>query len=116
VGSKCPIWYNVEEKYPDEPYTQWNMTKLAVECCSMEPYKNKTLIKTDARLRPDRIALEKRDNNLAASEKHRLEEAQRHKKKVREEKQLSWIPKYFVEDENNVNMRWTYKQNYPWSK
>ena len=43
-----------------------------------------------------RIALEKLDYDLAASEKHRLEEAQRHKKKERDEKELPWVPKYFV--------------------
>jgi len=116
IDSRCPVWHNIEEKYPDEPYNQWNMTKLAVEACSLEPYKSKNLIKTDARFRPDRIALENLDNNLAASEKHRLEEAQRHKKKVREEKELPWIPKYFEENESDVNMRWTYKHNYPWAK
>jgi hypothetical protein len=110
------VWHNLEEKCLDEPYTEWNMTLLSVQACSFDSYKDKNLTKTDSRLRPDRIALENLDYNLAASEKHRLEEAQRHKKKVRDEKSLLWIPKYFVEDENNINHRWTYKNNYQWSK
>jgi len=91
------------------------MTQLSVDSCTYDP-TNELLPKTDSRRRPDRIALEVQDNNLAASEKHRLEEAQRHKKKVRDEKNLLWIPKYFVEDEKNLNHRWTYKYNYPWSR
>lgn len=114
MGSRSPVWHNVEEKCEYEPYTQWNMTQLSVDSCKFDK-TNDTLPKTDARRRPDRIALEIQDNNLAASEKHRLEEAQRHKKKIRDEKNLPWIPKYFVEDEKNVARRWTYKHNYPWS-
>lgn len=28
VDVRCPVWYNVEEKYEDEPYNQWNMTTV----------------------------------------------------------------------------------------
>jgi len=117
IGSKTPIWHNIEEKCLDEPYTKWSMTQLSVDSCSFDGYlDNLSLPKTDSRRRQDRIALEELDNTSAASEKHRLEEAQRHKKKIRDEKNLPWIPKYFVEDEDSIHHRWTYKHNYPWAK
>jgi len=115
VGIKTPIWHNIEEKCLEEPYTMWHMTQLSVDSCSLDGYTT-NIPKTDSRRRQDRIALENLDNNTAASEKHRLEEAQRHKKKIRDEKNLPWIPKYFVEDEKNIYHRWSYKHNYPWGK
>jgi len=114
IGTQSPVWYNVEEKYEGEPYNQWNMTTLAVDACAFDP-TNELLPKTDSRRRQDRIALEKLDYTLAASEKHRLEEAQRHQKRVRDEKNLPWIPKYFEEDVNNIEHRWIFKHNY-WPK
>jgi hypothetical protein len=114
IGSKCPVWYNVEEKCENDPYSQWNMTTLSVDACGLSTARA-DLPKTDSRRRPDRIALENLDYSKAASEKHRLEEAQRHQKKVRDEKQLPWLPKFFEEDVNNVEHRWKYKNNY-WSK
>lgn len=113
-GKKSPVWHNIEEKCTYQPYDHWNMTQLAVDSCTFDPADD-ALPKTDSRRRTDRIALEVGDNTLAASEKHRLEEAQRHKKKIRDEKKLPWIPQYFFEDEKNINHRWTYKYNYPWS-
>jgi len=111
IGTRSPVWYNVEEKYEGEPYSQWNMTTLAVDGCKFDP-NNELLPKTDSRRRQDRLALENLDYTLAASEKHRLEEAQRHQKKVREEKNLPWIPRYFEEDVNSVEHRWRFKHNY----
>lgn len=29
VGTRSPVWYNVEEKYEGEPYNQWNMTTVS---------------------------------------------------------------------------------------
>jgi hypothetical protein len=114
VDTRCPVWYNVEEKCESEPFNQWNMTNLSVDACKFDP-TDVNLPKTDSRRRPDRIALEELDYTKAASEKHRLEEAQRHQKKVRDEKKLPWIPKYFEEDVNNIEHRWKFKHNY-WSK
>jgi hypothetical protein len=116
IGTRSPVWVNIEELCMNEPYTQWNMTALAVDGCGLYE-EGRQIPKTDSRLRQDRRALEVGDNTLAASEKHRLEEAQRYKKKIRDEKKLPWNPAYFDE---NVNCdlewkRWTYKSNY-WSK
>jgi len=86
IDKKIPIWVNVEDKTREEPYSNWNMTTLSRDSCKIP--KNHKLPKTDSRLRPDRIALEKLQQTEAASEKHRLEEAQRHKKKF--ETKIIW--------------------------
>jgi len=108
-GSRSPVWFNVEEKSETSPYSSWNMTELAVCSCK---FPETDIPKTDSRRRPDRLALEQSDNDKAASEKHRLEEAQRHKKKIREQKSLPWIPLYFREDEASEYHRWVYLRNY----
>jgi len=110
IDKKAPIWANVEDKSKEEPYSKWNMTTLSRDSCKTP--KNK-LPKTDSRLRPDRIALEKQQYTEAASEKHRLEEAQRHKKKIRDQNNMEWTPKYFTEDKNATEFnRWIFKNNY----
>ena len=50
---------------------------------------------TDCRLRPDTLALENGDFDLAADEKFRLEEKQRAARKKRAEEGIEYSPKYF---------------------
>ena len=50
----------------------------------------KKLPPTDARFRPDHRALENGDYDLAASEKHRLEEKQRAARKVLAEQKMEY--------------------------
>ena len=64
---------------------------------------------TDSRLRPDQRAYENGDVDLAASEKHRLEELQRARRKVRKEKNEEFVPRWFkkvIDPDTNVE---TYK-------
>lgn len=51
---------------------------------------------TDSRKRPDQRLLEYAKVDEAASEKHRLEEKQRHARKAREHKKETWKPRWFV--------------------
>jgi len=111
IGTRSPVWDNITELHTEEPYLRWKMTKLSVDACNFDS-KDENIPKTDSRRRHDRIALEKLDFKEAASQKHRMEEAQRHKKKMRDEKNLPWIPKHFEEDENNVEHKWKFKYNY----
>ncbi|CAN1135221.1 Oxysterol-binding protein-related protein 3A [Linum perenne] len=55
----------------------------------------KKLLPSDARLRPDRYALEKGDLSKSGAEKSRLEERQRAEKKLRETKGEQFTPKWF---------------------
>jgi hypothetical protein len=53
---------------------------------------------TDSRLRPDQRALENGDLNLAATEKHNVEEYQRKTRRDREAAGIEWKPRYFEEE------------------
>jgi len=53
---------------------------------------------TDSRRRPDQRLLEFARVEEAASEKHRLEEKQRHARKVREHRREQWKPRWFVSE------------------
>ena len=55
----------------------------------------KGLLKSDARLRPDRMALEKGDDTTAQKMKHVLEEKQRAERRKREENGTEWKPRWF---------------------
>ena len=50
---------------------------------------------TDSRLRPDQRALENGDTENAVREKHRLEEAQRARRKAMQDDQTIYNPSYF---------------------
>jgi hypothetical protein len=69
-----------------------------------EEYKA-SLPRTDSRLRLDRYWLEKGNMELAAKEKHLLEEKQRNERKEREQKSLEWHPKYWKRIENG-ELKW----------
>ena len=60
---------------------------------------------SDSRLRPDQRAYENGDVDLAASEKHRLEESQRARRKIRNENQEKFVPRWFekvVDEDTDV--------------
>lgn len=62
-------------------------------------YLPKQLVKflphTDSRMRPDQRYLEEGDMIMASKEKDRLEQRQRKMRKLLEEKDLKYKPKYF---------------------
>jgi hypothetical protein len=53
---------------------------------------------TDTRLRPDQRAMEDGEYDLAADEKHRVEEKQRAKRRERETRGEMYEPQWFVRD------------------
>jgi len=112
-GIKEPFWTNVELPCKDAPYTQWKMTQIAKDGCWFDDNYKAILPKTDARLRPDRIALEKLDYENAAKEKHKLEEAQRARRRKAESTNKPFVPRYFnptkLEDGTPF---WVPKNNY----
>ncbi len=72
-----------------------------------------TLPPTDSRLRGDRRSLEFDDLTTAGKEKHRLEEEQRAKRKLRESKGETYVPKYFTSTNDATwGHRWVYIGNY----
>lgn len=77
----------------------------------------RTLPRSDTRRRPDQRYMEEVKYDLAASEKHRLEEKQRAVRKKREEMQIHHKPLYFkeVDDDISGEKKWVYLGNY-WEK
>jgi hypothetical protein len=74
----------------------------------------KQICPTDSRLRPDQRAYENGDVDLAASEKHRLEELQRARRKQRKEDNEIFEPRWFEykRDEDAERDIWTYRGGY----
>jgi len=64
----------VPNERPENSYWYHNFTKFAMQLNYIPKNLEKNLPPTDARFRPDQRALENGDYELAASEKHRLEE------------------------------------------
>ena len=69
---------------------------------------------TDTRLRPDIVALENGDLELASAEKHRLEEKQRAARRLREANGDPWIPMWFELKSNSIFNRdeWEFTGQY----
>jgi len=73
----------------------------------------KVLPTTDSRLRSDRRALEAGDLDLAAKQKHALEEKQREDKKVRTAANQEWETIHFKKEEDaQFQYRWKYTDKY----
>ena len=85
------LW--TKEPMPADPtkygFTNFTFKQNAADTCP------KGLLASDSRLRPDRAALEAGDANAAGAMKHALEEAQRAERRIREEKNEAWNPRWF---------------------
>lgn len=75
---------------------QYQFTQFSLKVNYMSDEYQQVLPRSDSRLRPDLKALEEGDFDLAATEKHRLEEKQRAARKWRAENPGNdFQPKYF---------------------
>lgn len=80
---------------------QYNLTKFAIELNHLTPEVLKHLPITDSRLRPDQKALEMGWIDLANTEKLRLEDKQRKRRKEDEKVGRTHTPKWFEERTDN---------------
>lgn len=71
----------------------------------------KILPPSDSRFRPDQRALENQDIDLATSEKHRLEEKQRDRRKDNEKLKIKHEPLYFEETYDDLSGELIYNYN-----
>jgi len=90
ICQRLPEIKNWEHQYFFNPISI-NLNYLNVDM-------TKILCPTDARFRPDQRALEYGDVELAQSEKIRLEQKQRNKRKEREENNEVYKPRWFKEE------------------
>ena len=77
-------------------------SKFAVDLNYVDNSLREWIPHTDTRLRPDLRALENQDFDLAATEKARLEDAQRKRAKERSDKNIEYVPTYFKEVYDDV--------------
>ena len=85
----------VWEAHPRPPNIPFNLTPFVVTFQSLPDRLRPYLPPTDTRFRPDQRAMEDGDYELAATEKNRVEEKQRAKRREREAKGEEFVPKWF---------------------
>lgn len=109
-GSPLPgpsIW-SVAELVPDVT-KRYGLTTFAASLNEITPLDRGLLAPTDSRLRPDQRAVEQGDFNTADDLKAKLEEGQRRRRRVLEEKGEEWVPKWFQRGEGEGEEVWVKK-------
>ncbi|KAF7592830.1 hypothetical protein BBP40_012365 [Aspergillus hancockii] len=74
----------------------FNLTPFVITLNALPEGLKQHLPPTDTRLRPDQRAMEEGEYDLAATEKHRVEEKQRAKRRERETQGEEYQPKFFT--------------------
>ncbi|XP_009994487.1 PREDICTED: oxysterol-binding protein-related protein 6 isoform X4 [Chaetura pelagica] len=91
-SAKC-IWRPGSMPTNYERY--YGFTRFAIELNELDPLLKDLLPATDARFRPDQRLLEEGNVEAAASEKQRIEELQRGRRRYMEENGIEYMPKFF---------------------
>ncbi|KAI0019697.1 oxysterol-binding protein [Xylariomycetidae sp. FL0641] len=73
----------------------FNLTPFVLTFNNLDDHLKQWIAPTDSRYRPDQRAMEEGEYDLAASEKNRLEEAQRARRKVRQQTGEEFVPAWF---------------------
>jgi hypothetical protein len=90
------------------------LTEFSINLNNLTDDLAKKLPRTDSRFRPDQRALELQNLTLATSEKRRLEEKQRSRKREYDKKELRLKPNYFTLSHYNTNseIEYIYSRDY----
>ncbi|KAJ0005630.1 hypothetical protein NQD34_015524 [Periophthalmus magnuspinnatus] len=98
---------------PTDYELYYGFTRFAIELNELCPELKDALPRTDARFRPDQRYLEEGNLEMAASEKQRIEDLQRARKKWNEENNIRQEPRFFkkVIDANHRE-RWVSNSTY----
>jgi hypothetical protein len=101
------------EKFPDSEF-MFGFPKWSIITSHLTKEQLQYICPTDSRIRPDKRAYENGDVDLAASEKHRLEELQRARRRLRKENNEEFEPRWFekIFDEDANTELWTYNGAY----
>ncbi|XP_042716614.1 oxysterol-binding protein-related protein 6 isoform X5 [Chrysemys picta bellii] len=91
-SAKC-IWRPGSMPTHYERY--YGFTRFAIELNELDPVLKEILPTTDARFRPDQRLLEEGNVEAAATEKQRIEELQRSRRRNMEENNIEYKPKFF---------------------
>ncbi|KAF8321283.1 hypothetical protein DL93DRAFT_2107033 [Clavulina sp. PMI_390] len=96
---------------PDDAIDYYGFTHFAIELNETTDDIRDFIPPTDSRLRPDQRALENGNVELAESEKARVEEAQRERRKARADNGETYTPKWFRPKAGAPN-EWEYAGGY----
>ncbi|XP_034550339.1 oxysterol-binding protein-related protein 6 isoform X2 [Notolabrus celidotus] len=115
-SAKC-VWR--PGSMPTDYELYYGFTRFAIELNELCPELKDVLPRTDARFRPDQRHLEEGNLEMASSEKQRIEDLQRTRRKWREENEVKQEPRFFkkVVDANHRerwvsnNMYWELRKN-----
>eukprot|EP00062_Callorhinchus_milii_P005904 gi/632945849/ref/XP_007888266.1/ PREDICTED: oxysterol-binding protein-related protein 6 isoform X2 [Callorhinchus milii] len=109
-SAKC-IWR--PGSMPTDYEMYYGFTRFAIELNELDPVLKELLPPTDARFRPDQRYLEEGTTESAASEKRRIEELQRERKRCMEENNIIHQPRFFKKvSEGNQRESWVSNGNY----
>lgn len=86
----------------DRPKAPFNLTPFAISLNALPDSLREWIAPTDTRLRPDQRAMEEFRYDDAAVEKRRVEEKQRAARREREEKNITYRPKWFTKEKHPV--------------
>ncbi|KAE8387184.1 Oxysterol-binding protein-domain-containing protein [Aspergillus alliaceus] len=100
-SSKTFLVWKCHSRPSDIPF---NLTPFVITLNDLPDGLKQYLPPTDTRLRPDQRAMEEGEYDLAANEKHRLEEKQRAKRRERETKGEEYQPKFFTRSKSATTM------------
>uniref|UniRef100_A0A3Q3AXC1 Oxysterol-binding protein n=1 Tax=Kryptolebias marmoratus TaxID=37003 RepID=A0A3Q3AXC1_KRYMA len=115
-SAKC-VWR--PGSMPTDYELYYGFTRFAIELNELCPELKDVLPRTDARFRPDQRHLEEGNLEMASSEKQRIEDAQRARRKWNEENNIKHEPRFFKKavDANHRerwvsnNMYWELRKN-----
>ncbi|XP_072435227.1 oxysterol-binding protein-related protein 6 isoform X2 [Chiloscyllium punctatum] len=80
---------------PTDSDMYYGFTRFAIELNELDPVLKEFLPSTDARFRPDQRFLEEGNIESAAAEKRRIEELQRERRRLMEESNSTYQPRFF---------------------
>uniref|UniRef100_A0A672TMV8 Oxysterol-binding protein n=1 Tax=Strigops habroptila TaxID=2489341 RepID=A0A672TMV8_STRHB len=112
-SAKC-IWRPGSMPTNYERY--YGFTRFAIELNELDPLLKDLLPITDARFRPDQRLLEEGNIEAAASEKQRIEELQRGRRRYMEENNIEYRPKFFKEAWVTNDTYWELRKDPGFSK
>ncbi|TKA78156.1 hypothetical protein B0A49_01943 [Cryomyces minteri] len=101
-GDGSPQAFLVWESHPRPIGIPFNLTPFGVTLNALPDRLRPILAPTDTRLRPDQRAMEDGQYDFAATEKNRVEEKQRAKRRQREAAGEEFVPRWFTKERDKV--------------
>ncbi|WEW59887.1 hypothetical protein PRK78_005368 [Emydomyces testavorans] len=113
-NSDCGQAFLVWQANPRPNGIPFNLTPFVVTLNAISETLRPYLPPTDTRFRPDQRAMEDGEYDFAATEKHRVEEKQRAKRREREAKGEEFVPKWFSKSKCEITGEeyWVYGGTY----